>query len=236
MDLSRSEMLLGKDGIDRLKDCRVAVFGIGGVGSFCVEALVRGGIGHIDLFDNDLISSSNINRQLIALPSNIGKAKVAATRDRILQINPQCMVSVHKVFYSAENADKFRLSNYDYIVDAIDTITSKIELIVRSHSVMVPIISCMGAGNKLNPHMFEVANITKTSVCPLARVMRKELKSKGITNLKVVYSKEEPIKTPIIKDESSGKIIPGSVSFVPGVAGLIMAGEVIKDLTIKQNG
>lgn len=231
MDLSRSEMILSTEGIARLNNCRVAVFGIGGVGSFCVEALARSGIGHIDLFDNDVISPSNLNRQLIALSDNIGKDKVQVAKERILKINPNCIVSCHKVFYSPENSNEYRLSNYDYVVDAIDTVTSKIELIVKAKTLMVPIVSCMGTGNKLNGYMFEVANITKTSVCPLARVIRKELKERGINNLKVVYSKEEPLSIPLIKDEKSGKIIPGSVSFVPGVAGLLLAGEVIKDLT-----
>lgn len=231
MDLSRSEMLLGKEGIAKLKDCRVAVFGIGGVGSFAVEALARAGIGHIDLFDPDVISPSNINRQLIALSDNIGKNKVTVARERIHKINPECIVSEHKVFYGPENSSEYRLSNYDYIVDAIDTVTSKLELISKAKAVMVPIISCMGTGNKLNPEMLEVANITKTSVCPLSRVMRKELKNLGINNLKVVYSKEEPIKVDFIKDEKSGKVIPGSVSFVPSVAGLLLAAEVVKDLS-----
>lgn len=231
MDLSRSEMLLKVEGIARLNNCRVAVFGIGGVGSFCVEALTRAGIGHIDLFDNDVISASNINRQLIALSDNIGKDKVQVAKERILNINPKCTVSCHKIFYSPQNSSEYRLSNYDYVVDAIDTVTSKIELIIKAKALMVPIISCMGTGNKLNGDMFEIANITKTSVCPLARVIRKELKERGISNLKVVYSKEEPLTTPFVKDEKSGKIIPGSVSFVPGIAGLLMAGEVIKDLT-----
>ncbi|MDD4120383.1 MAG: tRNA threonylcarbamoyladenosine dehydratase [Clostridia bacterium] len=231
MDLSRSEMLLGKDGIARLKDCRVAVFGIGGVGSFAVEALARTGIGHIDLFDPDVISPSNINRQLVALSDNIGKYKVTVARERIHKINPECIVSEHKVFYGPENSSEYRLSNYDYIIDAIDTVTSKLELISKAKAVMVPIISSMGTGNKLNPQMLEIANITKTSVCPLSRVMRKELKNLGITNLKVVYSKEDPKKVDFLKDEKSGKIIPGSVSFVPSVAGLLLAAEVIKDLS-----
>lgn len=234
MDLSRTEMLIGKEGVERLSNCRVAVFGLGGVGSFCVEALARTGIGHIDLFDHDTISESNINRQLFALSTTIGKDKVTIAKERIKSINPKCLVTEHKVFYSPENSSAYRLSNYDYVVDAIDTVTSKLELIVQANALLVPIISCMGTGNKLNPQMLEVSNISRTSVCPLARVMRKELKSRGITSLKVVYSKETPIRTESVIDPTSGKLIAGSTSFVPSVAGLILAGEVIKDLTINR--
>lgn len=234
MDLSRTEMLIGKEGVERLSNCRVAVFGLGGVGSFCVEALARAGIGHIDLFDHDTISESNINRQLFALSTTIGKDKVTIAKERIKSINPKCLVTEHKVFYGPENSSAYRLSNYDYVVDAIDTVTSKLELIVQANALLVPIISCMGTGNKLNPQMLEVSNISRTSVCPLARVMRKELKSRGITSLKVVYSKETPIRTESVIDPTSGKLIAGSTSFVPSVAGLILAGEVIKDLTINR--
>jgi tRNA A37 threonylcarbamoyladenosine dehydratase len=234
MDLSRTEMLIGKDGVERLSNCRVAVFGLGGVGSYCVEALARSGIGHIDLFDHDIITESNINRQLFALSTTIGKDKVTVAKDRIKAINPQCLVSEHKVFYGPDNSQSYRLSNYDYVVDAIDTVTSKLELIVQANALLVPIISCMGTGNKLNPQMLEVANISRTSVCPLARVMRKELKSRGITNLKVVYSKEPPIRTESTIDPNSGKLISGSTAFVPSAAGLILAAEVVKDLTINR--
>lgn len=235
MDLSRTEMLIGKEGVERLADCRVAVFGLGGVGSFCVEALARTGVGQIDLFDYDTISASNINRQLYALANNIGKDKVSLAAQRIKLINPKCIVTQNKVFYGPQNSSEYRLSTFDYIVDAIDTVTSKLELIVNAKAVMAPIISSMGTGNKLNPQMLEIANITKTSVCPLARVMRKELKSRGITNLKVLFSKENPVRTEVILDPSSGKVIPGSISFVPSVAGLMLAGEVIKDLTINKS-
>lgn len=234
MDLSRTEMLIGKEGVERLSNCRVAVFGLGGVGSFCVEALARAGIGHIDLFDHDTISESNINRQLFALSTTIGKDKVTIAKERIKSINPKCLVTEHKVFYGPENSSAYRLSNYDYVVDAIDTVTSKLELIVQANALLVPIISCMGTGNKLNPQMLEISNISRTSVCPLARVMRKELKLRGITSLKVVYSKETPIRTESVIDPTSGKLIAGSTSFVPSVAGLILAGEVIKDLTINR--
>lgn len=246
---SRTELLLGKEGMEKLSSARVAVFGIGGVGGFTVEALARSGVGTFDIFDDDKVCITNINRQIIATRSTVGKYKVDVMKERILDINPDAVVNTHQCFYMPENADEFDFSQYSYIVDAIDTITAKIELVVRAQAVGVPIISCMGAGNKLDPTKFEVTDIYKTSVCPLARVMRYELKRKGIKKLKVVYSKE-----PSIKPENDMRIschancvcppgtvrkctqrnsIPGSTAFVPSVAGLIIAGEVIKDLTAK---
>lgn len=243
---SRTELLLGVKGVDKLKSSRVAVFGVGGVGSFTVEALVRSGVGNIAIFDDDKVSLTNINRQIIATRKTIGKCKVEVMRDRILEINPKCNVEIHQTFYGADNADEFNFSNYDYIVDAIDTVSSKLILIEKAKACNTPIISCMGAGNKLDPTKFEVADIYKTSICPLARVMRHELRKRGVESLKVVYSKEEPIK-PIenekdnyenkfvclpetLNKSTQKKQIPGSIAFVPSVAGLIIAGEVIKDL------
>ncbi len=222
---SRSAWLLGESGITKLNNSRVAVFGIGGVGSFTVEALARAGVGAIDLIDNDTYSLSNINRQLYATHESLGQPKVEAAKERILSINPECRVQCFKMFYLPENADSFDLSCYDYVIDAVDTVAAKVELIIKAKAAGVPIISCMGAGNKLKPQMFEVADIYETSVCPLAKVMRARLKKEGITELKVVYSKEEPIKP-----DGEDARVPGSVSFVPSVAGLIIAGEVIKDL------
>lgn len=222
---SRSIWLLGESGINKLNNSRVAVFGIGGVGSFTVEALARAGVGAIDLVDNDDYSLSNINRQLYATYETLGRSKVEVAKERILSINPECQVECFKMFYLPENADSFDLSRYDYVVDAIDTVAAKVQLIVNANAAGVQVISCMGAGNKLQPQMFEIADIYETSVCPLAKVMRTRLKKEGITELKVVYSKEEPLKPD--GDEAR---VPGSVSFVPSVAGLIIAGEVIKDL------
>lgn len=222
---SRTELLLGKEAIDKLKNSRVAVFGVGGVGGYTVEALVRSGIGTIDIIDNDTVAESNINRQIIATSENIGEYKVDTAKKRILKINPNVIVNTHKCFYLPETADEFDFSDYDYVVDAIDTVSGKIALVCQAQKAGTPIISSMGAGNKLDAAAFEVADIYKTSVCPLARVMRRELKKRGIKKLKVVYSKEEAIK----HSESSN--FPGSVAFVPSVAGLIMAGEVIKDLS-----
>lgn len=232
---TRTELLLGSENIKRLKKCKVAVFGIGGVGSYTVEGLARSGIGIFTLFDKDVVDITNINRQIIATNSTIGKPKVEIMRERIIDINPEASVEAHQCFYTKENADEYDLSNYDFIVDAIDTVTSKIELIVRAKKNGVPIISSMGAGNKLDPTKLEVDDIYKTSVCPLARVMRRELKARNIKKLKVVYSKELPIKhNNNVNMESEGKRqVPGSVSFVPSVAGLIIAGEVIKDLIKK---
>ena len=229
---SRTELLLGADGVDKLKNSSVAVFGVGGVGSFTVEALARSGVGSIAIVDNDKVCVTNINRQIIATSKTIGRNKVEVMRDRILEINPKCNVEIHQSFYGAENADEFDLSIYDYVVDAIDTVSSKLILIEMAKACNTPIISCMGAGNKLDPTKFEVTDIYKTSLCPLARVMRHELRKRKKESLKVVYSKEKPIK-PIVNDEENNtqrKQIPGSVAFVPSVAGLIIAGEVIKDL------
>lgn len=230
-EFSRTELLIGVEGVDKLKAAFVAVFGVGGVGSFTVEALVRSGIGNIAIFDDDKVCITNINRQLIATRKTIGKNKVEVMRDRILEINPNTNVEIHQTFYSAENADEFDLSKYTYIVDAIDTISSKLTLIERAKAKNIPIISCMGAGNKLDPTKFEVSDIFETSICPLARTMRSELRKRGIDSLKVVYSKEPAIK-PLEGGEviSHRRQIPGSISFVPSVAGLIIAGEVIKDI------
>lgn len=218
---SRTELLLGSESMGRLANARVAVFGIGGVGGYVVEALVRSGIGSVDLIDSDTVCESNLNRQIIATRDTLGKQKVDAMKERIMQINPECKVTTHCCFYLPETADEFDFTQYDYVVDAVDTVTAKIELVMRAKECNVPIISSMGAGNKLNPADFEVVDIYKTSVCPLAKVMRRELKKRGVKKLKVVYSKEEPIKkcTP-----------PGSTAFVPSVVGLIIASEVVKDI------
>ena len=228
---SRTELIIGKEGIEKLKKSKVAIFGIGGVGSYVVEALARAGIGNFILIDNDKVSLSNINRQLIATHSNVGKDKVAVAKQRILDINPNAKVEIYKEFFMPETKGIIDES-IDYIVDAIDTVTAKIELIVRANYLNIPIISSMGTGNKLDPTKFEVTDIYKTSVCPLAKVLRKELRERNIKKLKVVYSKEEPIKAVVENDVSvdKSKHAPGSISFVPSVAGLIIAGEVIKDL------
>jgi tRNA A37 threonylcarbamoyladenosine dehydratase len=229
MTFSRTEILLGKSAMEKLKNVRVAVFGVGGVGGYVVEALARSGVGTLDLIDNDSVSESNVNRQIIALHSTIGRAKVDVAKERVKDINPDICVHAHQVFYLPETADEFDFTKYDYVVDAIDTVSGKLALIERAKEAKVPVISSMGAGNKLDPTAFEVADIQKTSVCPLARVMRRELKKRGIDHVKVVYSKEEPLPSPL-QDEESGKPIPGSIAFVPSVVGLILAGEVIKDL------
>ena len=229
----RTAMLLGEDAVTKLNHARVAVFGIGGVGGYTVEALARAGIGAIDLIDSDSVSLSNINRQLLATHSTLGMPKVEAGKRRILDINPEAKVTVFPCFYNAETADSFDFTNYDYIVDAIDSVSSKLLMIQKAREAGTPIISCMGTGNKLDPSRFEVADISKTSICPLARVMRKELGKRGIKHLKVVYSKEEALKPSGAEAEmaATGKRqIPGSVSFVPGAAGLLLAGEVIKDI------
>lgn len=224
---SRTELLIGKEGLEKLASSRVAVFGIGGVGGYTAEALVRSGIGEIDLIDNDKISITNINRQIYALTSTIGRDKVDVARERILDINPNVKVNTYKLFFTPET--EFDFSPYDYVVDAIDTVSGKIAIIEKSAGV--PVISSMGAGNKMNPQMFEVADIYKTSVCPLAKVMRQELKKRGIKSLKVVYSKENPIKPAQSTEIAAGKKrIPGSNAFTPSVAGLIIAAEVIKDI------
>lgn len=233
-EFSRSALLLGDDGIEKLKKARVAVFGVGGVGSYAVEALARSGVGALDLIDDDVVSLTNINRQLIALHSTIGRAKTEVAAERIADINPECRVRTYRTFFTPETAAEFDFSEYDYIIDAIDTVSGKIALAVQAQEAGVPIISAMGAGNKLDPTAFEVADIYKTSVCPLARVMRRELKKRGVKKLKAVYSREEAM-TPKGDTQEEGaahkkRQTPGSVAFVPSVAGLIIAGEVIKDL------
>jgi len=224
---SRAELLLGKEKLDKLKNARVAVFGIGGVGSFAAEAIARGGVGHIALIDGDVVSMTNINRQLIALHSTVGKEKTAVMAERIHDICPETEVLEYPVNYTAENKDLIDFGSYDYIVDAIDMVTSKILLIEEAKKAGTEVISCMGTGNKFDPTLFEVTDISKTSVCPLAKVMRKELKDRGIRGVKVVYSKEIPVK-PADSDETQRRQTPGSLSFVPPVAGMILAGEVIK--------
>ena len=228
---SRTELLIGKDALEKLNNSKIAIFGIGGVGSYVVEGLVRAGVGNFILVDNDDVSESNLNRQIIATTNTIGKAKVEAAKERILEINPDAKVEIYKEFFMPET-EGILDNSINYIVDAIDTVTAKIELIVRANKLNIPIISCMGTGNKLDATSFEVTDIYKTSVCPLAKVMRKELKNRGIEKLKVLYSKEEPIKIDFVdeKIKMGRKQIPGSISFVPSVAGLIIAGEVVKDL------
>ena len=223
----RSEVLLGKEALEKLKISTVAVFGIGGVGSYTVEALVRGGIGNLFLFDGDTVSQTNINRQLVATTKTIGMPKTDVAAAHCKEVNPDVNVTAQKMFFGAENADSIDFSKFDYVVDAIDTVSSKILLIEKAKAADIPVISCMGAGNKLDPTRFEVTDISKTSVCPLAKVMRYELKKRNIKKVKVLYSKEEPIRHGLTEN---GKPLPGSVSFVPSVAGLIIAGEVIKDL------
>ena len=238
----RTEMLLGAEAMDKLKNAHIAVFGVGGVGGYVVEALARSGVGKFDLIDNDTVALSNLNRQIIATHSSVGKYKVDVMKERILDINPEAEVTVHKCFFLPENSKEFDFTKYTYIVDAIDTVTAKIELIVRAEEAKVPIISSMGTGNKLDPTRLEVTDIYKTEVCPLARVMRTELKKRGIKKLKVVYSREQPIKKPKsethqITSEKQGRIkdVPGSVAFVPSVAGLIIAGQVINDVKGEEN-
>ena len=226
MQFSRTAMLIGEEALKKLASKRVAVFGIGGVGSYVVEALARSGIGALDLIDSDTVNVTNINRQIIATHDTIGRSKVDVAKERILSINPDAQVNIHNVFYLPENADNFDFSQYDYVVDAVDTVTAKIDIIVKSKESQTPVISSMGTGNKLDPTAFMVADIYETTVCPLARVMRRELKKRGVESLKVLYSKEEP-KTPTPEGEDR---VPASISFVPSVAGLIIAGEVIKDL------
>lgn len=235
---TRTELLIGKEGVEKLKNSKVAVFGVGGVGSFAVEGLARAGVGNFILVDNDDVDITNINRQLHATHNTVGKYKVDLMKERILDINPNAKVETFKVFYMPENKDNIIDNSITYIVDAIDTISAKIELVIQANKLNIPIISSMGTGNKLDPTKFEITDINKTSVCPLAKVMRKELRNRGIKKLKVLFSKEEPLKT----DESieqeciegtNKKQVPGSISFVPSVAGLIIAGEVVKDIIKK---
>ena len=227
---SRTQLLLGAEAMEKLKGARVAVFGIGGVGGYVCEGLVRSGVGAFDLVDDDKVCLTNLNRQIIATRKTVGKYKVDVMRERMLEINPDCDVRVHKCFYLPETAAEFNFSDYDYVVDAVDTVTAKVTLVLEAQKAGVPIISCMGAGNKLDPTLFRVSDISKTSVCPLCRVMRRELKARGINRLKVVWSPEQPIKPGETAEESSRRALPGSISFVPPVAGMIMAGEIIKDL------
>lgn len=221
----REAMLIGDEGVERLRAATVAVFGVGGVGSYTVEALARAGVGRLLLVDNDTVSITNINRQLIALHSTVGQPKVEVAAARVRDINPDCAVETHCMFYTPETADELDLTGVSYIVDAVDTVSAKLELIVRAKALGIPVISCMGAGNKLDATRFEAADIFDTSVCPLARVMRRELRARGITSCKVIYSKEEPTLS------ADGRRVPGSLSYVPSVAGLLAAGEVIRDLT-----
>ena len=228
--LLRTEMLLGEEAISKLASSRVIVFGVGGVGGYCVEALARSGVGAIDIVDNDVVAQSNINRQIIALTSTIGQHKVDIAKNRISDINPDIKVNAYRAFYTTENSSEFDFSKYDYVIDAIDTVKSKLELVIKANEVNTPVISAMGAGNKLDPTKFEVSDIYKTSVCPLARVMRVELKKRNIKKLKVVYSTEMPIKPYETNENSPKRQIPGSIATLPSVMGLIIANEVIKDI------
>lgn len=222
---SRTEELIGKDNVEKLKKAKVAIFGIGGVGSYVVEGLVRAGVGTFILVDKDVVDITNINRQIIATHKTVGKSKVEIAKERILEINPDAKIEIYQEFFMPDT--KIELAGVDYVADCIDTVTAKIELVMRANELNIPIISSMGTGNKLDPTKFEIADIYKTEVCPLAKVMRKELKSRKIKKLKVVYSKELPIKTEV---NENGKPVPASISFVPSVAGLIIAGEIIKDI------
>ena len=233
---SRTELLLGHSAMEELKNKKVAIFGIGGVGGYVCEALVRSGVGHFEIIDNDDVSLTNINRQIIATHSTVGRLKVAVMKERMLDINPEVDVVARKCFYLPDNADEFDFTSYDYVVDAVDTVTAKLSIICRCKELGVPVISSMGTGNKLNPAAFEIADIYDTTMCPLAKVMRKELKKRDIDSLKVVYSKEKPVEqasdvTEVEEPSDGRRSIPGSTAFCPPVAGLILASEVIKDLT-----
>ena len=232
----RTQMLLGEQAVARLHQARVAIFGLGGVGGYVLEALARSGIGALDLIDRDTLSVSNLNRQILATHTTVGQLKVEAGRQRVLDIYPECVVRTYPIFYTPETADQFDFTQYDYVVDAIDTVTGKLALAQQAAEAGTPIISCMGTGNKLDASRFEVADLAKTSMCPLARVMRRELGKRGIKHMKVVYSQEEA-QTPTGWEEEAAAIgkrqIPGSVAFVPGAAGLILAGEVVRDLMEK---
>ncbi len=239
---SRTRLLLGEDGLNKLKNARVAIFGLGGVGGYAVEALARSGIGQMDLIDDDMINLTNLNRQVLALHSTIGMPKVEAAKKRILDIDPTIQVRTYQTFYLPETAGEFDFSQYNYVIDAIDTVTGKLELIAQAKSAGVPIISCMGTGNKLDPTGFRVSDISKTRGCALARIMRKECAKRGIKSVKVVWSEELPLEPHVDpsadpetrREGSSRRALPGSTAFVPGVAGLIMAGEVIKDLSTSE--
>ena len=225
---ARTELLIGMEAMEKLRRSRVAVFGIGGVGGYVVEALVRSGVGGLDLIDHDQVSITNLNRQIIATLDSVGRDKADVMKERILSINPDASVNVFKCFYLPENEDDFDFGQYSYVVDAVDTVTAKIELVLRAKEAGVPVISCMGTGNKLDPARLEIADLYQTSVCPLAKVMRRELRKRNVDQLKVLYSKEEPIKNYL---SVRGRAVPGSVSFVPSAAGLIIASEVVKDIT-----
>lgn len=232
---ARTELLLGRAALDKLRSCHVAVFGIGGVGGYTVEALARSGVEHFTLVDRDTVSVTNLNRQIIALQDTIGRYKVDVMAERIKNINPEAVVEVHRCFFLPENQDEFDFSKYDYVVDAVDTVAAKIAIIMKAKEAGVPVVSSMGAGNKMNPAMFEVADIYKTSVCPLARVMRQAMKKRNVKHLKVVYSKELPLKpasdmAEYAEDGVQKRSLPGSNAFTPSVAGLIIASEVVKDL------
>ncbi len=234
-EICRTALLLGNLAMKKLEESTVAIFGVGGVGGYVAEALARSGVGKIVLIDKDEVSVSNINRQIIALHSTVGKHKVDVMKERILDINPEAQIETRKTFFLPDNSDTFDFKQYDYVVDAVDTVTAKLELVMKSEEAGVPVISSMGAGNKLDATAFKVADIYETKVCPLAKVMRKELKARGIDKLKVVYSEEQPFSpdTSKLQPDTDKKRIPGSVAFVPSVVGLIIAGEVIKDLTEK---
>ena len=231
-ELCRTALLIGEEGIEKLKNARVAIFGVGGVGGYVVEALARSGVGNFVLVDNDTVSVSNINRQIIALQSTVGKYKVDVMRDRILDINPEAKVDVYRTFFLPENSGEFNFKEYTYVVDAVDTVTAKLEIIMKAKEANVPVISSMGAGNKLDACGFKVSDIYKTKVCALAKVMRRELKARNVKDLKVVYSEEQPMSpdTSSLQPAGERKRIPGSIAFVPSVVGLIIAGEVIKDM------
>ena len=235
---ARTGLLIGEEGVERLQKAKVAVFGIGGVGGYVVEALARSGVGAFVLIDNDEVALSNLNRQIIATRDTVGRPKVDVMRERILSINPEAQVETRQCFYLPENADEFDFSGYSYVVDAVDTVTAKIDIILRAQEAGVPVISAMGAGNKLDPTKFEVTDIYKTTMCPLAKVMRRELKKRGVKKLKVVYS-TEPAITPTGETTetkgASGRPAPGSIAFVPSVAGLIVAGEVVKDIIVRND-
>ncbi|MBR5144945.1 MAG: tRNA threonylcarbamoyladenosine dehydratase [Clostridia bacterium] len=229
---SRTEMLIGTEGVEKLQNSRVIIFGVGGVGGYAAEALARAGVGHIELVDSDCVALSNINRQIIATHNTVGMYKTEAMRDRIATINPECRVVCHSIFFDNDTKCQFNFTNYDYVIDAIDSLGAKIELIASAYESGTPIISAMGAGNKLDPTLFEVSDISKTTVCPLARAVRIALRKRGINHLKVVYSKEEPVVPPEVSDGERRRV-PASISFVPSVMGLILAGEVVKDIAIR---
>lgn len=230
-EISRTELLIGREGIEKLQSAKIAVFGVGGVGGYVVEALARCGVGTLVITDNDTVNISNINRQIIALHSTIDRPKTEVMKERVLDINPSAKVELHNCFYLPENHDDYNFAEYDYVIDCVDTVAAKIDIILEAQRAGTPVISSMGTGNKLNPQLLEISDIYKTSVCPLARVMRYELKKRGVKKLKVLYSKENPIKVSApLEEGSKRRSIPGSIAFVPAAAGLIIASEVVKDL------